>query len=93
MPADGSSKSTQDLEKQIAKLQDDVADLTKALGAVGKEKLASVRDRGEDVLDEAGFQLHEVEAQAANYVRSHPIQALALAAGLGLLVGVLTRKR
>lgn len=93
MPAEGNSKPTEDLEKQIAKLQDDVADLTKALGAVGKEKLASVRERGEDVLEEAGFQLREVEAQTASYVRSHPIQALAIAAGLGLLVGFLTRQR
>ena len=87
------TKATDDLEKQIAQLQADVADLTKTLGAVAKQKAAEAGARGREALADAGDHLRRVESEAVDYVRTKPIQALAIAAGLGLLVGYLTRNR
>ena len=87
------TEATDDLEKQIAQLQADVADLTKTLGAVAKQKAAEAGARGREALADAGDHLRRVESEAVDYVRTKPIQALAIAAGLGLLVGYLTRNR
>ena len=87
------AKTSEDLEKQIKQLQADVAELTKTLGSVAKGKFAEASAHGQQALEQAGDQLRRVEADAVDYVRAKPIQSLAIAAGLGLLVGFLTRHR
>ncbi len=41
----------------------------------------------------AGERIHDSAARAQTYVRNHPLQALGISAGIGLLVGLLFRRR
>jgi ElaB/YqjD/DUF883 family membrane-anchored ribosome-binding protein len=72
-------------------------------GQVG-ERVAEVRSRIEEKLDDARAQLYEAGAgQAArvktaarsteNYVRENPWTALLIAAGVGYLIGAIGRRR
>lgn len=87
------TKTSEELDKQVEQLQADVVELTQTLSALAKERAAEVGARGRVALEEAGDQLQRIEAGAVDFVRTKPVQALAIAAGLGLLVGYLTRRR
>ena len=65
------------------------------------ERIAEVRGRIEDKLDDARERLHEEGAErlkaathsTETYVRENPWTALLIAAGLGYLIGTLGRRR
>ena len=95
--------SQEELAKQIEQLRADVADITRTLGELGKgqvtdlrsraeQRAAEMRARGRAVADDVGARVRDVEHEAEDYIREKPLQALAIAAGLGLLVGWLTRR-
>ena len=56
-----------------------------AAGAV-KEKIGEVRQKVEEV------DFDTVKEQATDYVRSNPVQALAISVGIGFLIGFLVRR-
>ena len=99
-----SSTATQEeLAKQIEQLRSDVAEISKTLGDLGRGQVtdlrsraerqaAELRARGRETADEVAARAREAEHQAEDYIRENPLQALAIAAGLGLLVGWLTRR-
>ncbi len=69
-----------------------------------KDSVVALKQSAFDQLGKAMDRLHRLEAYASeklthtalgaqSYVQSHPLQAVGLSAGLGLLVGLLTRRR
>ena len=103
MAARSDTPTTEDLNKQIEQLRADVAaigttlsDLAAAkageLGDRARGEAEALGERGRQSLDEAARQLDRLESGTADYVRTRPVQALAIAAGLGLLVGFLSRR-
>jgi len=62
----------------VASLSETAHDLRRR----GEENLAAARDRGEAAMD-----------QAAEYVRRRPTEAVAVAAGLGVLLGLFLNRR
>lgn len=84
--------TVEDLKAQIEKLQADMSELVTVIGGIGKGAAA----KGETTLrrkaEEAGAAAGEFEAAAASYVRDRPMQSMLLAAGLGLVVGLLSRR-
>ena len=95
--------STRDVQAELENLRRDIAALTQALTALGNDKLQEAGSRasklGADVA-EASTQAfrsarssavsaeHDLEAQ----IRSHPLQAIGIAAGIGFLAALLTRR-
>jgi ElaB/YqjD/DUF883 family membrane-anchored ribosome-binding protein len=57
--------------------------------ARAEESLSAARERLGDVRDDAMQQARDVVSSADDYVRRHPWQAVGIAAGAGLLVGML----
>jgi ElaB/YqjD/DUF883 family membrane-anchored ribosome-binding protein len=92
----------QQLEAQVAQLQQDIKAITETLGKLTGEKvedakqLASaelrlLRRRGQHALDDAQEQAMEVEQQLKDTIREKPFTAVATALGIGFVLALLTR--
>lgn len=92
------------LEAQIAALRDDIAHIVTTLGDLGQtspETLrASLAARAEALRQDAAARLADAEgsvearfAALAEQTRRNPWQALAMAGGVGLLLGLLWGRR
>lgn len=97
------TRTEEDLALQIEQLRDDVSQITETLNTLGRSKAESaaaaarnkageVAAAGRQQLDNLASTLGDIEAEAADRVRTKPLQSLAMAAALGLLVGLVTRR-
>ena len=97
------SVDTGDLTAQIETLRKDISAITQTVGDLAKSKVANVKhdartkaaqaqEKGAAMASDAQAQLAELGAEATSYVRRNPVQSLAIAAGLGLMVGFLSRR-
>ncbi|TRD21679.1 DUF883 family protein [Palleronia caenipelagi] len=84
--------TTDDLARQMETLKSDLAQLTELMGDLGKAKGQEMRAKAEfkaqELRHEAENQLGELEA----YVSRNPLQAMGIAAGIGLLIGFMGRR-
>lgn len=98
------SDATTDVAHQLNALKDDFASLAAAVqnltgtGAAvakgeAKAKIAAASEAGEVAAHHAIGQANEGAAAVARYAREKPMVALAVAAGAGLLIGLLTSPR
>ena len=101
--ANGASASKDDLAQEIEGLRRDLSalmDLFADLGDAGiraasdvtREKSAEARHRGAAAYAELSARASDFEQQAAESIRRHPLQALGVAAGIGFLAAILTRR-
>jgi ElaB/YqjD/DUF883 family membrane-anchored ribosome-binding protein len=97
-------KAKKNLNEHVEELMQDSAALFEAAAGQGGERLADLRARfhknvhqlqdridaaGDRVMDKAG----SAAASADHLIRQRPWQSLAVAAGVGLLLGMLTGRR
>ena len=96
--------TTDQLVADLKTVMEDAEALLKATSTLTGEKIQEVRARAEESLRQAKVRLSEVEeeamrrarevAEAADeYVRENPWQSVGIAAGVGLLVGLLLARR
>ena len=96
--------TTQRLKDDLAAVLRDAELLMQASAEYGGEKTAEARARIRESLDAAKRRLHEAERAALrqgedavhateDYTRKNPWQALGIAAGIGLVIGVLVARR
>lgn len=99
----GVSATAQDLEADIQQLKQDIAKLAKQLAATGEHSYGAARraavegaDRlrveGEAALETIRSNAKDIEQQVVTSVREKPITALAIAAGVGFLFAMMTRR-
>lgn len=92
------------LKEDLATVLRDAEALIKASAEHGGEKTAEARAKIRESLDAARRRLHEAEQSAVrhgeeavhateDYARRNPWQAMGIAAGIGLVVGVLLARR
>lgn len=95
--------STTDIEVQLQQLREDIATLAKTVAAVGNEKASEVKGKARRVANEAAdasIQAVEAARQQAvslerdleRQIRLNPIQSVAIAAGVGFLFALMTRR-
>ncbi|WP_407495453.1 glycine zipper domain-containing protein [Pseudooceanicola sp. MF1-13] len=93
-----------DIKLQLSILQEDVAELTKAMQSYGKargsqarlaaEQTANdIKDRANQLGKDAEAQLRSGYASAETAVKDNPAAAVGIAAGVGFLLGLLTVRR
>ncbi|MGK6311763.1 DUF883 family protein [Neorhizobium sp. DT-125] len=98
-----SSAASKEIEAQIQQLREDISSLAKTVAAVGSDKASEVRGKARRVAhDAADASMQMVEAareQAVSLerdlerqIRTNPIQAVAIAAGIGFLFALMTRR-
>ena len=96
--------STEKLFADLEAVVRDAEALVKATAGQGNDKLQEVRARAEETLkqarsridaaeDDALRQVKELAGAAEGYVRDNPWRAVGMAAGVGLLVGLLLGRR
>ena len=102
-PRATSAASTKDIELQLEQLREDIAALAKTVAAVGNEKASEVKSKAKraaaDATD-ASYQIAEAaknqaltwERDLEGQIRANPIQSVAIAAGVGFLFALLSRR-
>jgi ElaB/YqjD/DUF883 family membrane-anchored ribosome-binding protein len=98
-----SSSASRDVEVQIHQLRDDIAALARSVAAVGNEKASEVRGKAKraanDAADASMQMVESAREQAKNWerdlerqIRTSPLQSVAIAAGVGFLFALMTRR-
>ena len=102
-----STKSPQDLggdvSAELAQIRQDIAALTKTLGAYGEDRLGGLSDMAskssqetlasaKHAIDEVRREIEAVERNVEGKVAEHPMQSVLIAVGLGFLVAFLIRR-
>lgn len=96
--------TTDTLVEDLKTVMRDAEALIKATSAQTGEKIQEVRARAEESLRQARERLSVIEAEALKharevaeateeYVRENPWQSLGIAAGIGLVLGILISRR
>lgn len=96
--------NTDQLVTDLKTVMEDAEALLKATSALTGEKIQEVRARAEESLRQAKVRLTEVEQEAVRrareiadatdeYVHQNPWQSVGIAAGIGLVLGVLLARR
>jgi len=99
----GDPVTTEDLQADIARLKEDIATLTRQLAATGEQSVKTarrvaaegveqLRTQGEATLADLRSGARDLEAQIGEAVREKPVTSLAIAAGVGFLFALLTRR-
>ncbi|HBU15920.1 MAG: hypothetical protein A2092_06380 [Rhodobacteraceae bacterium GWE1_64_9] len=81
------------LETQVAELKADLARLAALLADRGQTEAETLRDTARAEAEKLRAKGAEGVAQAEDWLRGHPGQALGIAAGLGFLLGLLLGRR
>lgn len=93
----------QDLEADIARLREDLAQLAKQFQATGEHSYSAARNaasegvdrlraKGEAAAEHMRANASDIERQVSAQVREKPITSLAIAAGAGFLFALLTSR-
>ena len=88
----------------MRRVVEDAEELLRETAGLAGERVSEVRERASDSLRSAREQLGTLEQEvltrakeaardADGYVREHPWQAVGIAAGVGLLLGILISRR
>ena len=91
--------SFQDLRNDLQAVARDAEALLKATADVGGERISEIRTRTQDTLKrtydhlyERNLQMQQFARETDSYVREHSWSAIAVAAGVGLLIGLLVTR-
>ena len=102
--SDGETERTaSDMEADIRQLRDDIAKLTEQLAQTGQHSYGAARRaaaggveqlkaQGEAAMEKLRGQAHDLEDELTAHVREKPLTSLAIAAGVGYLLAILTRR-
>lgn len=99
----GAGGAPEDLEAEIARLREDVARLTAEIARTGEHSYSAarraaaegaeqLRATGEAAAAALKSNASDIERQVADAVREKPLTALAIAAGIGCLLGLMSRR-
>jgi ElaB/YqjD/DUF883 family membrane-anchored ribosome-binding protein len=95
--------SATDIEKQLQKLSSDIAALTKIVASFGTGKLDEASQQAKTIADDISQRsaaaatdikdrLATAESDLENQIRRYPLASVGIAAGLGFVVALLSRR-
>jgi ElaB/YqjD/DUF883 family membrane-anchored ribosome-binding protein len=96
-------RHAEDLERQVEVLQGDIATLARLMKEIGESAAGETRDKAlaeaADLLDrsrkaveQGRRRAREKAATIEDYIHDKPVQSTLIALGVGLLVGLMTRR-
>jgi ElaB/YqjD/DUF883 family membrane-anchored ribosome-binding protein len=102
-PADTTSPTASEMEAQIEILKQEIAKLTAqlqsssersmgAMKAMAQEGMTQARARGEAAMQGIRSEAGDIEGEIVARVREKPVTSLAIAAGVGFLFALLSRR-
>lgn len=88
----GATATAADVEEQFERLRADIAALSQTLSDFGSGKLEEIADRSAGLANDAKARLKTAEGDLEDRIRANPITSVGIAAGVGFLVALLTRR-
>ena len=88
-----SSSATEELKEKAVQVGKDVLEMGGAVRDVAHEQYENLRDRASDYVKQGREKVGKWEDGLESYIQDNPIRSLLLAAGAGLLLGLLWRRR
>lgn len=100
---DDATETNPDLQAQVAALKEDIANIAATLAKIGKNStkdaranaansFETARVRGEEVFEELKSQALDIEDQLAETIRDKPLTSITVAAGVGFLLALMSRR-
>lgn len=90
--ATGSSATGGDVQADLEALRRDLAALTQTVASFGSSKIRQAGETSQEYMDTARERFMNAEEDIEAYVRSRPLQSLAMAAGVGYVLALLSRR-
>lgn len=81
------------LRAQFQALKSEIADLSTTLAEIGRTGVDVLKEGATGAQTAAGEKLADARGEVEAYARDKPVQAMGMAAGLGLLLGLLLARR
>lgn len=85
--------TTDKLMQDLKTVVGDAEDLLKATANQGGEQIARIRARAEESVRQARSRMQEAGGELDARVREHPWTAIGVAAGVGLVLGILLGRK
>ena len=81
------------LQESAANAREAVGELAGEAGRYARQRVRDARDSASAMLDTVKSKAGEYNKVTVDYIRENPWKALAIAGGIGLLAGLLLRRR
>jgi len=81
-----------DVQADLEALRRDLAALTQTVASFGSSKIRQAGETSQQYVDSARETILNAEEDLEAYVRSRPLQSLAIAAGVGYVLALLSRR-
>lgn len=85
--------STEQLKLKAAKVAESLRDLGQQAKVTARDGLGSLRENAQDYYVQGKRKVSELEEGLEKYVQDRPIKSLLIAAGAGLLIGLMLRRK
>jgi ElaB/YqjD/DUF883 family membrane-anchored ribosome-binding protein len=89
----GGEGETDDLKSKAVQMGETLRDMGGHVRDAAREQYEHVRDRAAGYVKAGRDKARELEEGVESYVQENPIHAVLIAAGIGLLIGLLWRRR
>ena len=90
--SDGHSAS-EELKNKAAEVVENVRDMGGQVGKAAREQYEDLRSKASDYVEQGKEKAQEWEEGVEEYIKAKPVQALLIAAGIGVILGLLWRRR
>ena len=90
--AQGGQSGQSDVREKAGEVGQNLRDLGGQVRDVAQQKYAELRDQATSYYDQGRERAQEWEQNLESYVQEKPIQALLMAAGVGVLLGLLWKR-
>ena len=87
-----SNATTGDVQADLEALRRDLASLTQTVASFGSGKIREAGETSQQYMDTARERFLNAEEDIEAYVRAKPLQSLAMAAGVGYVLALLSRR-
>ncbi len=84
--------SSDDVQADLEALRRDLASLTQTVASFGSGKIRQAGETSQQYMDAARDTFANAEQDLEAYVRARPMQSLAMAAGIGYVLALLSRR-
>lgn len=84
--------TSEDIQADLEALRRDIAALTQTMASFGTSKIRQAGETSQQYVDSAREGIANVEEDLEAYVHVRPFQSLAIAAGVGYMLALLTRR-
>lgn len=81
------------LREKVTQVGSDLRNLASTAGDAAREQLQNARDTAADYYERGVDQAYSIEQAVESYIREKPIQAALIAAGVGVALGWILRRR